>query len=74
MALFKASQRYPELTLIGLPYHSLKGSRIASISFYSLAKISYEGVLSISFAFAVEDSVISSIVKCFILFVVFYYY
>nr|DAV84143.1 MAG TPA: hypothetical protein [Caudoviricetes sp.] len=56
---------------MGFPYHSLKGSKTASISFYSLAISSSEGVLSIPLAFAVDDFVISSIVKYFIISIVY---
>nr|DAI18048.1 MAG TPA: hypothetical protein [Caudoviricetes sp.]DAI58416.1 MAG TPA: hypothetical protein [Crassvirales sp.]DAJ71012.1 MAG TPA: hypothetical protein [Caudoviricetes sp.]DAJ78491.1 MAG TPA: hypothetical protein [Crassvirales sp.]DAR30971.1 MAG TPA: hypothetical protein [Caudoviricetes sp.] len=57
--------------MIGLPYHSLKGSKTASISFYSFNTPSSEGVLSIPLAFAVDDFVISSIVKYFIISIVY---
>lgn len=61
---FNSLQRYPEPTLIGLPYASRNGSNILIHNVLSLSIPFSSGVLSILYLFAVADLVISSSVKC----------
>lgn len=66
-ALLRAGQRNPDVTMMGAPQASRRGSRMFSPSAVRLPRTAFVGVLSMPSRLAVAERVSSVIVKYFII-------